>query len=213
VARVARYCVLVGCGGGLIEERDVSKTVLAGAEGGKDSHPRPALRAASELLRETLGLELVRCLAAPTQQQLLDRRSEGELPDIVRLPSWALRRLPPSGPATAEELEEGAHAAAAAVDGLSAAQRGLLGVVLSLLLLEPGKVMREDRLWGALARFDSDRFAARGGMQSGERRGAARRGAARRGAARARAPRASAALPSCPPSPHRLCRRVGAGRL
>ena len=80
-----------------------------------------------------------------------------DLIEVSLAPAWALRPAGVgSGGAAAARM---AALGAASVDGLTSAQRGLLGVVLCLLVLEPAKAMREDRLWKTLENLDADRFA------------------------------------------------------
>ena len=159
--------MLVGCGGGLIEEKDVAKNAIGE---GWNVNARLALRAAVKVLRSMLGLELVRCTKAPTAEALTTDK-ENPLSEAKLEPAWLLRRPPPRGASGAGALRAGGEAGAASVDGLTAAQRGLLGVVLSLVLLESAKAIREDRLWATLALFDPARFAIAGGKEGASRRG------------------------------------------
>lgn len=158
VRRVARYSVLTYCSGssGVIEEASIIKDALGGRS---DAHPRLLLLAAAPLLRRTLAIEPVQVLKAPIKEDF-EYANKGHVPTKLA-PAWVLRRTigDEGGPHVADVCSRNAAVASASVDGLTAAQRGLLGVVLCLLLLEPAKALREDRLWHLLQQLDSERFA------------------------------------------------------
>jgi hypothetical protein len=100
-------------------------------------------------------LELVRVLKPPVKDDIDDAGKD--LTPVALAPAWLLRPAGVgAGGAAAARM---AALGAASVDGLTTAQRGLLGVVLCLLVLEPAKAMREDRLWKTLENLDADRFA------------------------------------------------------
>jgi hypothetical protein len=65
-------------------------------------------------------------------------------------PAWILRleKVDPS------KIEFNSQMGNFAVDGFSVQQRGLLGIILCLILLEPTKSVREDQLWLSLQELD-----------------------------------------------------------
>ena len=179
----------------MIEEASVAKVALNSRA---DAHPRICLLAARAIVRD--ALELYPVIKPPTKEDVEDARKNNYC-DVAQAPMWMLRQVPSADAAAACANEA---AAAAGVDGLTLAQRGLLGVVLCLLMLEPAKAMREDRLWATLRELDPERFAL-----TEAKRGAWGVGAGARASGRARY-----AHPPPPASPRfapRSTRQRGAG--